>query len=217
MNGAVITALNEAGTIAELVYQLQKQGLDVCVVNDGSTDDTGLVAQLAGAYVIHHAKPHGIGKSLVEAWKYAIAQEWDYIVQIDAGNSHIATDAIAMIGYCEDVVIGSRFLPTSRYIGRGWRAALSKITAWACNFATHGKLTDWTSGYRVFSLVALQRLSTVNYITDMHTWQIEVIHAAINLNLSIAQLPITYRAGNSSLKLKTIDDLIKVYLWILTA
>lgn len=217
MNGAVITALNEAGTIAELVYQLQKQGLDVCVVNDGSTDDTGLVAELAGAYVIHHAKPHGIGKSLVEAWKYAITQGWRYTVQIDAGNSHLATDAIAMIQEHEDLVIGSRFLPTSRYIGRGWRATLSKITAAACNFATHKKISDWTSGYRVFSLNALRRLSAVNYITDMHAWQIEVVHAAINLNLTIAQLPITYRAGNSSLKLKTIDDLIKVYLWILTA
>lgn len=217
MNGAVITALNEAGTIAELVYQLQKQGLDVCVVNDGSTDDTGLVAQLAGAYVIHHAKPHGIGKSLVEAWKYAIAQGWKYTVQIDAGNSHRATDAIAMIQAREDLVIGSRFLPTSQYIGRGWRATLSKITAWACNFATHQEISDWTSGYRVFSLNALRKLSAEHYITEQHTWQIEVIHAAIKHDLTIAEAPITYRAGNSSLKLKTIDDLIKVYLWILTA
>ena len=217
MNGAVITALNEAGTIAELVYQLQKQGLDVCVINDGSTDDTGLVAQLAGAHVIHHAKPHGIGKSLVEAWKYAIAQGWKYTVQIDTGNSHRATDAIAMMQARQDVVIGSRFLPTSRYIGRGWRATLSKITAAACNFATHQEISDWTSGYRAFSLNALRKLSLENYITDMHTWQIEVIHAAIKHDLTIAEAPITYRAGNSSLKLKTIDDLIKVYLWILTA
>lgn len=217
MNGAVITALNEAETIAELVNQLQKQGLEVCVVNDCSIDDTGFVAQLAGAHVIHNAKHHGIGKSLVEAWKYAIAQEWKYTVQIDAGNSHRATDAIAMIQARQDLVIGSRFLPTSRYIGRGWRAILSKITAWACNFATHQEISDWTSGYRVFSLNALRKLSAEHYITDMHTWQIEVVHAAIKHDLTIAEAPITYRAGNSSLKLKTIDDLIKVYLWILTA
>jgi glycosyltransferase involved in cell wall biosynthesis len=215
MNGAVITALNEAGTIAELVYQLQKQGLDVCVINDGSTDDTGIVARLAGAHVIHHAKPQGIGKSLIEAWRYAIAQGWKYTVQIDAGNSHRSTDAIAMIQVRADVVIGSRFMPTSRYIGRGWRATCSKITAGMCNFATHKSITDWTSGYRVFSLNALRVLSSENYMTNMHAWQIEVLHAAIKNELNIAQTPITYRAGNSSLKLETLDDLIKVYLWLL--
>jgi hypothetical protein len=215
MNGAVITALNEAGTIAELVYQLKRQGLDVCVVNDGSTDDTGHVAELAGAHVIHHAKPRGIGKSLVEAWRYAIVKGWRYTVQIDAGGSHDPLDDIhRYIG--GDIVIGSRFIEGSAYLGGSkWRKMGSYYTAKLLNFASHQHITDWTSGYRVFSLTALRHLVNENYMTNMHSWQAEVLHCAIQKNLSISEAPITYRAGRSTLKWKTIDDMIKVYLWIL--
>jgi glycosyltransferase involved in cell wall biosynthesis len=215
MNGAVITALNEAGTIAELVYQLKRQGLDVCVVNDGSTDDTGKVAELAGAHVITHDKPRGIGKSLVEAWRYAIIKGWRYTVQIDAGGSHDPNDDVhRYIG--GDIVIGSRFLEHSAYLGGSkWRKMGSYYAAKLLNFASHQKITDWTSGYRVFSLTALRHLVNVPYMTNMHTWQIEVLHEANRQGLTVSEAPITYRATNSTFKLSMIDDLIKVYLWVL--
>jgi hypothetical protein len=217
MNGAVITALNEAGTIAELIYQLKRQGLDVCVVNDGSTDDTGKVAELAGAHVIHHDKPRGIGKSLVEAWRYAIAQGWKYTMQIDAGGSH---DPYSYLTWSfpnkPDIHIGTRFKGKFGYIGgSAWRKAGSKLAAKLLNFASHQKITDWTSGYRVFSLTALRHLVGVNYMTNAHTWQIEVLHEAFRQGLTVAEFPIIYRATNSTFKLSMVDDLIKVWLWVL--
>lgn len=215
MNGAVITALNEAGTIAELVYQLKRQGMDVCVVNDGSTDDTGKVAELAGAHVIHHAKPRGIGKSLAEAWRYAIIKGWRYTVQIDAGGSHDPID-LWHGSPLSDIVIGSRFTNGSAYLGGSkWRKMGSAYAAKLLNFASHQHITDWTSGYRVFSLTALRHLVNVSYMTNMHTWQIEVLHEANRQGLKVSEAPITYRATNSSFKLSMIDDLIKVYLWVL--
>lgn len=222
MNGAVITAKDEAGTIGELVYQLKKQGLEVCVVDDGSKDDTGKVAQISGAHVIRHDKSKGIGKSLIEAWEYAISQGWNYTVQIDAGGSHNPID-------CEDwevyhfpftenkplLMIGSRFLPQSKYIGRKWRAVASQIVAGMLNWATHKKISDWTSGYRVFSRKALQTLVKLIYLSNMHTWQIEVLDEALHRGFTVKEFPITYKAGDSTMKWKTVDDLIKVYLWIL--
>jgi len=216
MNGAVITALNEAGTIAELVYQLKRQGLDVCVVNDGSTDDTGKVAQLAGAHVINHDKPRGIGKSLVEAWRYAIIKGWRYTVQIDAGESHDPHELVSKIISVGDILVGSRFMEGSAYLGGSkWRKMGSYYAAKLLNFVSYKKITDWTSGYRVFSLTALRHLVNVHYMTNMHTWQIEVLHEAYRQGLIIAEAPITYRATNSTFKLSMIDDLIKVYLWVL--
>ena len=217
MNGAVITALNEAETIGKLVKTLQMQGLAVCVVDDGSTDWTGTIAESYKAHVIRHETPQGIGKSLVEAWRYAISQGWEYTVQIDAGGSHSPNDLLSrgVVPY-HDIVVGSRFSIRSQYIGGSWwRKFGSKAVAWFCNFSTHAHITDWTSGYRVFSRKALEVLSNVHYITNMHTWQIEVLHAALQKRLTIAEAPITYRAGNSSLKLKTLFDLHKVLLLVL--
>lgn len=215
MNGAVITAKDEAGTIGELVYQLKKQGLEVCVVDDGSRDDTGKVAHLAGAHVIWHDNSKGIGKSLIEAWQYAVNQGWKYTVQIDAGGSHNPKDWQRGFFDGVDVRVGSRFLPDSQYIGRKWRAVASQGVAWLLNWTTHKNISDWTSGYRVFSLKALRILSNLSYMTNMHTWQIEVLDEALHRGLKIGQFPITYKAGDSTMKWKTVDDLIKVYLWIM--
>ena len=49
----------------------------------------------------------------------------------------------------------------------------------------------------------------------MHTWQIEVLNAGIEKGLTVSEFPITYHSGDSTMKLSTVDDLIKVYLWIL--
>lgn len=212
MNGAVIAALNEAETIGGLVKDLRGQGLEVCVIDDGSTDGTGEVAQSVGAHVIRNDTPQGIRDSLMTGWRFAIFRDWDYTVQIDAGGSHNPGEVILTLD--ADISIGSRFMPASRYIGRGWRAVASRVLAHALNFATHKKITDWTSGYRVFSLKALCELVGNPYLTKMHTWQIEVISAAIDRGMTISEYPITYIAGKSSMKVKTILDTITVYLWI---
>ena len=213
MNGAVITARNEAETIGALVQALRKMGLAVCVVNDGSTDDTEMSAKIAGAHVIRHDEGKGIGRSLKEACLYSLEQGWDYTFQIDAGGSHNPLDC--QYAFTGDVMIGSRFLYHSVYDGRKWRGMLSRLTAWACNFATHQEHSDWTSGYRVFSKTALFVLANCQYLTNMHTWQIEVLHEADRKGLQVGEFPIHYKAGDSSIKLSVIDDLIKVYLWIL--
>jgi len=206
--------LNEEQTIGALVRQLREQGLEVLVCDDGSTDKTRVQAVKNGAEVIRHRTPRGIRESLLELWQVALVCKYDYIIQIDAG-SHNAWDWCAWHWHSRpDITIGSRF-NGGRYIGRRWRAVASRITAAALNWATHQKITDWTSGYRVFSRRALEVLIKQNYMTKAHTWQIEVLHAAIDNGLTISEFPITYRAGSSSLKLQTIDDLIKVYLWVL--
>jgi len=212
VNGAVITALNEADTIDFLVSDLKAKGLEVIVIDDGSTDATGDVAKMAGAIVVRHSESHGIGKSLMEAWRLAIGRKWDYTLQIDAGGSHNPDDLPRFAG---DVMIGSRFLPPSEYIGRGWRKYASRLTAILLNFATHKRVSDWTSGYRVFSRDEVDILLRGNYMTNMHTWQIEVLAYALENNLTVAEFPISYRAGQSTMKWKTVDDLIKVYLWII--
>ena len=215
MNGAIIAALNEAETISGLVKSLRNQGFEVCVIDDGSTDGTEYLAKDAGADVIRHNKPLGIGRSLRDGWYYAINKGWVRTVQIDAGGSHDPQDVKQLLTSGTDITIGSRFMPYSKYIGRRWRAFASRVVAHALNFATRQKITDWTSGYRIFSRRALDSLVNVNYMTNMHTWQIEVLNAGIEKGLTVSEFPITYRSGDSTMKLSTVDDLIKVYLWIL--
>ena len=200
-NCACITAKNEAGTIGQLVASLKQQGLPAIVVDDGSKDGTGSLAYLAGAVVIWHARPRGIGPSLIETWREALRLGCQGMVQLDAGGSHDPRDALALISGLShaDIVIGSRFVPGAQYRGKPIRKCLSRIAAWACNRHSPVKLADWTSGYRAFSRRALLLLASLPYEAKMHGWQIEVLFKALGLGLSVAEVPIVYYASRSTL------------------
>jgi glycosyltransferase involved in cell wall biosynthesis len=219
---AVITAKDEADTIGELIDALREQGIYSVVINDGSRDDTGFIAESNGAVVIHHASPEGIARSLLEAWQVAVNQRADRIVQIDAGGSHDPYEAgkllDALPGY--NIVIGSRFLPGSVYDGRDWRAKGSRLAAKMMNFAATGAyrkytLTDWTSGYRAFTKDTIKRLLRCGYYERMHPWQLEVLVEAVNLGMRFTEVPITYKASGSSFKFRMLDGAIRQWLRML--
>lgn len=213
---AVITAKNEAATIGGIVTKLVTDGFKVIVINDGSTDDTAWNALASGAHVVHQFPSAGIGPSLQRAWKIALDEGADRIVQLDAGGSHDPDDAWGLLDKLDtcDMVIGSRFIANSEYIGKPLRALGSKFAAVMLNFASHAHISDWTSGYRAFNRTALNTLAAKQYHQTMHPWQIEVLGYAIERKLRIVEVPITYTAGGSSLKWHHISGAIMEWLWI---
>lgn len=212
---SVITAKDEAETIGGLVYALSEYGR-VIVVNDGSRDETERLATRAGATIICHEKSQGIAASLMEAWQLALGMGADRVLQIDAGGSHEVGDASGLLQPSADIVVGSRFCKDALYIG-GYRKYFSRLYAALCNWAS-GKyvVSDWTSGYRVFSRHALEvLLEAPEYWTGGHAWQAEIIHRANKRGLTVAEAPIVYMAGRSSMKAKDIDAALLVLLKVL--
>ncbi len=208
---ACIAARNEHLTIYGLVRDLRNRGLQVAVVDDGSGDATGALARGAGAYVIMHNEALGIGPSLMDAWRHALINGADRIVQIDAGGSHSPIHAWELLNNPADLMIGSRFLHGSLYEGRPWRKWLSRLASAMCNLKTGGQLSDWTSGYRAFSAEAAWYLLGAQFAARMHGWQIEVLGWALAAQFSIAEAPITYRAGESSFRLSTALEAFRAW------
>lgn len=225
MDIAVVTTLNEELSIGPLVSALRGQGLRVCVVDDASEDETPYCARHAGAHVIGHVLRRGIGPSLVEGWRWALGEGALRVVQLDAGGSHFAGQALDLLGGLDtaaaaystsgaDLVIGSRFCAGARYEGNVRRMVLSRAAALACNVRYGHALTgvsDWTSGYRAFSAAALRKLARMEYRATMHGWQIEVLLAARWLGLRVIERPITYRAGRSSFNRKIAKEAFGVW------
>jgi len=116
-----------------------------------------------------------------------------------------------------DLVIGSRFVSQGLYLGGSWQRRLgTRLAGIACNLAQGGPwIRDWSSGYRVYSAQVVKELLNLNYRARMHAWQIEVLARVRQLGMSVQEVPITYRAGRSSLTLGGIWEAVTVWLLML--
>ena len=87
-----IPALNEATVIADVLASLSAvQPLrDVVVIDDGSRDDTASIARAAGAHVLSHAINLGVGAAMGTAFKYAVQNGYDAVIQFDGDGQHRA-------------------------------------------------------------------------------------------------------------------------------
>lgn len=212
---AIIPALNEQDTIGELVTDLRGLGLSVVVVDDGSTDDTGAIAAQSGAKVVRHIKRLRIARSLLDGFRAATSDSsCRRFVTIDAGGSHNPNDLPALLAQKADLVIGSRFMDGARYIGTPRRALFSRIAANALNFAAGTKISDWTSGYRVYSRAAVDALVYQSYYATGHAFQIETLSRIVrqNRHLTVSEAPITYTAGRSTLRMNSVEQAF--FLWL---
>jgi len=209
----VIPARNEEATIGLLVERAKRHG-EVVVVNDGSTDETGPRAIDAGATVLYIQEQKGIANAVMTGWRWIDGAE--RIAVMDAGGSHQPGDLPMLLMRDTDIVIGSRFCPGGKYQGRRWRAFCSRAMGLICSLSQRGPfIWDWTSGYRVYSAEAVKYLQGLTYHAKMHGWQMEVLARAREAGMSIAEVPITYRAGGSSLKPGDILEAIRIHGMIL--
>ena len=222
----VITTRNEEESISRLVEAFRRLGVPVLVVNDGSTDDTGLVARIAGAKVIETEGGLGIGPSLLLGWQTALADPaCDCIIQLDAGNSHQVEDYPLLLHTLDgtmayDMVIGSRFIPSALYLGVNgpwWRPYISRAMAAMCNLAHGSAYHDWTSGYRIFRREVVEYLLSRTYLARMHGWQIEVLAYASEHGFRIGEAPITYIAGESSFNARIAREALWVWWHLMTS
>lgn len=153
----IIPAFNEASRIAAVVAGIRAAApeADVLVVNDGSRDDTAIVARQAGAVVVSHPFNMGYGVAIQTGYKYALRHDFDYLVQIDGDGQHDPTHIPELLDIVQsgaaDFVLGSRFLSNASYrpplIRRLGMAFFRKIVS----LVVRQPMTDCTSGYQAFN------------------------------------------------------------------
>ena len=112
----VVPAFNEEEVVGRTVSEVLRHvpHADVLVVDDGSRDQTGARAALAGASIARLPFNLGVGGAMRLGYRYAVENDYDYAIQVDADGQHDPAfirqpDRTAGRGY--DVVIGARFLP----------------------------------------------------------------------------------------------------------
>ncbi len=159
---AVIAAFNEDRFIGSVVLKSRRYVDCVIVVDDGSTDDTGRIAQEAGAEVIRHDDNRGKAQAINTGLTRARELDAAVVILIDADGQHNPAEIPALIAPVEnqkaDIVVGSRFLGVRSRIPR-WRIFGQHALTLATNMASGVPLTDSQSGFRALSRKALQALT----------------------------------------------------------
>jgi glycosyltransferase involved in cell wall biosynthesis len=190
---AIIPAYNEELTIGTLVLKTRLRVDYVIVIDDGSVDQTGMVAELAGAEVIRIPKNLGKANAVMRGFARAKEIGCTAVVMLDGDGQHIPEeipDVLAPIldGHA-DLVIGSRVLDKQNIIPR-YRRAGQKTLDLVTNIGSEYKSTDSQSGFRALSCNALRftdfKSKGFNIESDMIT------HFSAN-GLRISEVPITVR------------------------
>jgi glycosyltransferase involved in cell wall biosynthesis len=160
---AVVPAYNESATVGGVVRSIKETlpGFDVVVVDDGSTDDTGRLAEEAGAKVLRMPFNLGIGGAVQAGFVYAYDNGYDYMVQIDGDGQHDAGEVARLIAAMDedptlDVICGSRFLSADRV----YPAPISRRTgihvfAFLLSRVVGQRISDPTSGFRLYNRRAI--------------------------------------------------------------
>jgi glycosyltransferase involved in cell wall biosynthesis len=195
----VIPALDEEQTVGGVVRGIPRDlpGIDrveVLVVDDGSRDRTGAEARAAGARVVCHESPRGVGAAFGTALRYAVDAGADLIVSIDADGQFDPADIPALIEPVRsgraDFVSASRFadpslVPQMPFMKRWGNRMVSRLVSRLTGQTFH----DVSCGMRCYSRRAALSLHPIGRFTYTQ----EVFLNLAFKQLRIAEVPVAVR------------------------
>jgi glycosyltransferase involved in cell wall biosynthesis len=153
----LIPAYNEEKNIAKVITELRKDfpETDIVVVNDCSRDNTYDVVNEMEVPCLTLPFNMGYSSALQCGFKYAVCNNYDYVIQFDGDGQHIACEAKKLfekaIETSADIVIGSRFLNKNQYHHSLFRRIGTAIFRILIKIACGKRITDPTSGLQILS------------------------------------------------------------------
>ena len=160
----VVPAFNEAASIGQVLDGIQSHGFRVLVIDDGSTDETSVVAHQKNAIVLSLPLNVGVGGALRCGFRYAVENGFSAIIQCDADGQHLPSHLMDLVEATNRIdahmMIGSRFgsektTHDPSLLRRFAMLTLSKVA----QHATKHSITDSTSGFRLIQQPLLGELA----------------------------------------------------------
>ena len=207
----VLPTYDEIATLASVVAALRTRvpDADILIIDDGSPDGTGALADRIAAEdpavrVHHRVGKQGLGTAYVHGFQLALGAGYRFVVEMDSDGSHLPEELPHLLAAARDgadLVIGARWIPGGAIVGWPvYRRLISRTGTAVARLALRSHLRDLTSGFRVLSAPALRMLDLGQVDSEGYAFQVESAWLLELAGASIAEVPITFveRSGGRS-------------------
>jgi dolichol-phosphate mannosyltransferase len=198
----VVPTYNEAQNITWIVGRTREAlpEADVLVVDDGSPDGTGRIAdELATrdehVRVVHRTAKEGLGAAYLHGFGVALAAGYDVVGEMDADGSHQPEQLPAMLAALEDadLVLGSRWVPGGSVVNWPWtRQLLSRGGNLYTRVVLGIPVRDATGGFRLFRRATLEHIDLGSVESVGYCFQADLAWRALEAGLRVREVPITF-------------------------
>jgi dolichol-phosphate mannosyltransferase len=222
----VIPTYNEVENVESITAAAKSHGYRVLVVDDGSPDGTGDLADALASgddrfEVFHRTEKAGLGTAYAEGFTYAIDAGARVVCEMDADFSHDPADLprlIAAIDAGADVVIGSRYVPGGGT--ENWpffRRAISRAGNDYAALMLDLDVKDTTAGFRAYTAEAVKELDPSSCDASGYAFQVEMTWRARRAGLTITEVPIRFRdreLGHSKMSAGiAVEAMVLITMW----
>jgi glycosyltransferase involved in cell wall biosynthesis len=214
-----IPAWNEEASLPGVLADVRAElpGVDVLVIDDGSTDATAEVARAGGADVVSFGRNRGLRAGIAEGYRQALQRGYQYCGRLDADGQHLARELRGMLERVRsdecDVAIGSRFLPDSGEDGQRYKPAPERVVGTSLlrllmRLRLGQPISDGTSGLYAVDRSALALLAD-DYLCEAP--EVEALMRITDAKLRLLEVPVEMRQrehGESSFRGKRAVELV---------
>jgi dolichol-phosphate mannosyltransferase len=205
----ILPTYNEAENVAaivtaagEVLAHAAPGGFHVLVVDDGSPDGTGEIAdRLAAEHewvgVLHRAEKNGIGPAYLAGFRFALDRGAGYLLEMDSDFSHDPADLGRLLEAVQagaDLALGSRYVPGGgvsdwgllrRFISEGG----STYARWVLGL----RVRDLTGGFKCFRREVLETIHFDRVRSQGYAFQVELTYRAVRAGFRVVEVPIVFR------------------------
>ena len=218
-NLVIIPTYNESQNIDKIIDMIDglELGLDFLIVDDNSPDGTADIVKNLGKdninLIVQESKS-GLGTAYKKGFQWAIDNNYEKIIQIDADLSHNPNSIPELIKGSDkyDLVIGSRYINGINVVN--WpmsRLLLSYLANKYVKFFTRLKINDSTSGYKCINIRVLKEINLKKVKSQGYSFQIEINFLASVKRFKIKEVPIIFHdrtVGESKMSKRIILEAI---------
>ncbi|HTZ63520.1 MAG TPA: polyprenol monophosphomannose synthase [Solirubrobacteraceae bacterium] len=212
MSGApwlILPTYNEAQNIeaivaaaGEVLAEAAPDGFRILIVDDGSPDGTGQIAdRMASAdenvRVLHRTEKNGIGPAYLAGFHHALEHGAGFVFEMDSDFSHDPRDLARLLDAVRagaDLALGSRYVPGGGTADWGLlRRFVSEGGSTYARLVLSLQVRDLTGGFKCFRREVLEAIHFDSVRSQGYAFQVELTYRAVRAGFRVVEVPIVFR------------------------